>query len=506
MTETLEAPTLTLGPETTRMLAALAYTAGQALHRRPARAAGEDRGRAGELRPDLTDPPVRTLFDGEAAGFDHSQAERQHTRGPGGTVSVAVGPLPDSGWALIAQAETDGGDLVAAVRCADEHTARAAAEEVLARGQNGVSRLHQVGELAAARAAAAARGEIEPDEQLWARAARALHEAWPGHARVVEQVVHGQSGQHGELGVDPTSAVLAARLEQLEGRGYPMVDVLRAVDPDRVGRELGRRTAAGAIDDQITRSLTGLAVVNLGGPIRPAGQTTQPARPARAAGVDDADIAPLLAAALPAETVAKVRGARGYAALVEDLRGRVGRGEDVAALLSGLPARNIDRAHDPAAYLKACVRRAAERIVVDGTIVEAAVTPAADPGQRADPRSGIEEAQHAAAAAVSDARADGHERDAADARDVPHDPTTPQREDLRGAAEARVDDALGPAERATAGAEHAAAAAARASLTPRADAAPQKAPRAPAGVGPAPRRYGGLQAAPGREAERRRRR
>ena len=74
--------------------------------------------------------------------------------------------------------------------------------------------------------------------------------------------MHGPAGRYG---VDPTFAVLAARLEQLEGRGYPMVYVLRAVDPGRVGRELGRRTAAAAVDDQITRSLTGLAVVNLGG-------------------------------------------------------------------------------------------------------------------------------------------------------------------------------------------------------------------------------------------------
>ncbi|MGD9526411.1 MAG: hypothetical protein AB7V44_06445, partial [Pseudonocardia sp.] len=368
MTETVDPPTLTLGPEITRMLAALAYTAGHRLRGRgggraepdATSAADRDVDRAAARRADLSDPPVRTLFDAEATGFDVAQAEHQEHTGPDGPVRVAVGPLTDSRWALVAQTQTDGGDLVAAVRCRDEHTARAVAEEALARGPGAVGRLHQVAEAAAGWAAQAARGQVEPDDQLAARAARALHDAWPGHARAVEQVVHGRGaarpgGQAQPGSVRPDFAALADQLGRLEARGYSMVAVLRAVDPRCVDRA-GSTTPATAVSDHITRSLTGIAVVNLGGPIRPAWQGTR-----RAGSGDDLDVAPVLAVVLSEQTLAKVRGDDRYGDLVTDLRTRADRGEDLPGLLARLSTAAVDgtdRARHPAAWLAGCLRAA----------------------------------------------------------------------------------------------------------------------------------------------------
>ncbi|MHA6797547.1 hypothetical protein ACVGVM_29170 (plasmid) [Pseudonocardia bannensis] len=96
--------------------------------------------------------------------------------------------------------------------------------------------------------------------------------------------------------------------------------------------------------------------------------------------------------------------------------------------------------------------------------------PARDARLEARLRDGAEAAGHTAAAETAQARAGGHERDAAHERTTPDVPDTVEREDLTGQDHARVEDNLAAGERAIAaearGAASAAAARAEVTFTP----------------------------------------
>ncbi|AEA28960.1 hypothetical protein Psed_6892 (plasmid) [Pseudonocardia dioxanivorans CB1190] len=378
MTETAEVPVLGLGRDQTQLWTqALMGLAGVVRQRRlelgrRAWNRGEDAARGHDQLAAAADPPVRTMTDQERAQFERrmrgqepwgaGEPERRDGVTADGAVSVMFGPAdPFGAWGLEAVARPVGGHdpVRTVVRCADEATARALADDLMAGGPEKVARLHGFAGLAADRARAAQQEGIDTEQQRLARAAAAVREIWP--ASLADAVLEPTAAQRrtGQT-FNPAFGALAWRLAQMETHGVSMTTVLAEVGVARLMEPDVHNPAALAahlveqmlpndepIDLDLRAQAEHRAARSAAGPLRPDG-----ARPLHAQAIEEA-----LNEALPDDVLAKVQRARGYDKLLDGINAQIDNGRAVDGLLARLPVGRIRNAVDPASYLAAIVRQ-----------------------------------------------------------------------------------------------------------------------------------------------------
>ena len=334
-----------------------------------------DRRTARQIR--VADPDVRLMRHEEGRAFDAAAArpggvEVRRVTTAAGDVEVGVAPLgPDGAWGL--RASSTGGDgATAHVQCVDERTAQRLAHDILRRGPQSVGKLHRYARDATRRAAEAGAELAEPESERLRRAAEAVRHTWADRAGLAERVIAGPAQTAaGVRGYNPAFGALAYRLAQLEERGFPMGHVLERLDVDTLSDPSIRNPAAFAeylvqgmasrlpvlnLDPEVSGSRAAAAVSD--GPDEDvAAAVDGPAGVQSAAQERAAET--VLQQALPGDVWRRVRKARGYPRLREDLGRRIEGGQDVAALVQHLPTEHIVRAHDPAGYLRAVIQRAA---------------------------------------------------------------------------------------------------------------------------------------------------
>jgi hypothetical protein len=379
VSETADVPVLGLGREQTQLwtqavmgLAAVVRQRRLGLGRLAWNRA-EDAARGHDQLVAAADPPVRTMTAQERDRFERQMRgeepwgagdpERRDGATPGGAVSVTFGPAdPFGAWGLEAVARP-GGDQDAfrtVVRCADEATARALADDLMAGGPEKVARLHGFASLVADRARAAQLQVTETEAQRLARAAAAVREVWP--AELADAVIEPTVAQRrkGET-VNPAFGALAWRLAQMESHGVSMTTVLAEVGAFR-RMDSDVHNPAALAEYLVEQMLPKDKLVDLdlradaereaaraaaAAPLRP-----ERARPANADAIEEA-----LTKAMPADVLAKVQEARGYDRLLDGLNEQMEKGQPADALLTRLPVGRITNAGDPASYLAAIVRQ-----------------------------------------------------------------------------------------------------------------------------------------------------
>jgi hypothetical protein len=378
VTETAEVPVLGLGRDQTQLWTqALMGLAGVVRQRRlelgrRAWNRGEDAAREHDQLAAAADPPVRTMTDQERAQFERRMrgeepwgaGEPEHRDGvtPGGAVSVTFGPADSFGaWGLAALARPAGDQspVRTVVRCADEATARALADDLMAGGPEKVARLHGFAGLAADRAHSAQREGVDTEQQRLVRAAAAVREVWPGG--LADAVIEPTAAQRrtGQT-LNPAFGALAWRLAQMETHGVSMTTVLAEVEVARLIEPDVHNPAALAahlieqmlpndepIDLDLRAEAEHQAARSAAGPLRPDG-----ARPVHVQAIEEA-----LEKALPGDVLARVQGARGYDKLLDGINAQIDNGRAVDGLMARLPLGRISNAIDPASYLAAIVRQ-----------------------------------------------------------------------------------------------------------------------------------------------------
>lgn len=378
MTETADVPVLGLGREQSQLWTqALMGLAGVVRQRRlelgrRAWNRAEDAARGHDQLVAAADPPVRTMTDQERSQFERQvrgeepwgagEPERRDGVTPGGAVSVTFGPAdPFGAWGLEAVARPVGDQdaFRTVVRCADEATARALADDLMAGGPEKVARLHGFASMAADRARAAQQEVTETEQQRLARAAAAVREVWP--AELADAVIEPTAAQRrkGET-VNPAFGALAWRLAQMEAHGVSMTTALAEVGAARL-MDRDVHNPAALAEYLVEQMLPTDELIDLDlradterSADRPAAEPLRPerARPANADAIEDA-----LKKALPGDVLAKVRDARGYDKLLDGVNEQMEKGRSADALLARLPVGRITHAGDPASYLAAIVRQ-----------------------------------------------------------------------------------------------------------------------------------------------------
>jgi hypothetical protein len=378
VTEIADVPVLGLGREQSQLWTqALMGLAGVVRQRRlelgrRAWNRAEDAARGHDQLVAAADPSVRTMTDQERGQFERQmrgeepwgagEPERRDGVTPGGAVSVTFGPAdPFGAWGLEAVARPVGDQdaFRTVVRCADEATARALADDLMAGGPEKVARLHGFASLAADRARTAQLEVTETEQQRLARAAAAVRQVWP--VELADAVIEPTPAQRrkGET-LNPAFGALAWRLAQMETHGVSMTTVLAEVGAARL-MDRDVHNAAALAEYLVEQMLPKDELIDLDlradaerGADRPAAEPLRPeyTRPANAEAIEDA-----LKKALPGDLLAKVRDARGYDKLLDGINEQMEKGRSADALLARLPAGRITNAGDPASYLAAIVRQ-----------------------------------------------------------------------------------------------------------------------------------------------------
>ena len=378
MTEIADVPVLGLGREQSQLWTqALMGLAGVVRQRRlelgrRAWNRAEDAARGHDQLVAAADPPVRTMTDQERGQFERQlrgeepwgagEPERRDGVTPGGALSVTFGPAdPFGAWGLEAVARPVGDQdaFRTVVRCADEATARALADDLMAGGPEKVARLHGFASLAADRARTAQLEVTETEQQRLARAAAAVRQVWP--AELADAVIEPTPAQRrkGET-LNPAFGALAWRLAQMETHGVSMTTVLAEVGAARL-MDRDVHNPAALAEYLVEQMLPKDELIDLDlradaerGADRPAAEPLRPehTRPANAEAIEDA-----LKKALPGDLLTKVRDARGYDKLLDGINEQMEKGRSADALLARLPAGRIANAGDPASYLAAIVRQ-----------------------------------------------------------------------------------------------------------------------------------------------------
>ncbi|GJF03866.1 hypothetical protein [Pseudonocardia sp. D17] len=378
MTETAEVPVLGLGRDQTQLWTqALMGLAGVVRQRRlelgrRAWNRGEDAAREHDQLAAAADPPVRTMTDQERAQFERRMrgeepwgaGEPEHRDGvtPGGAVSVTFGPADSFGaWGLeaLARPAGDQSPVRTVVRCADEATVRALADDLMAGGPEKVARLHGFAGLAADRAHAAQREGVDTEQQRLVRAAAAVREVWPGGLAdaVIEPT---QARRRAGESFNPAFGALAWRLAQMEAHGVSMTTVLTEVGAARLmGADVDNPAALAAhlVEQMLPKDEPVDLDLRAQAEHRAARSAADPpgpdaTRPAHAHAIEQA-----LTKALPSDVLSKVQTARGYDKLLDGINAQMDEGRTVDGLLARLPVGRIRNAVDPASYLAAIVRQ-----------------------------------------------------------------------------------------------------------------------------------------------------
>jgi hypothetical protein len=317
---------------------------------------------------DAADPAVRLMNEAE---HDHWQSlERGPSApasrtgaGPDRTLTVRIAPM-GTRWGLHAHTQASDadravGEATLALSCADEATATALADELLADGPGG-SKLERL-----RIAAATQRADTDVSEPEEHRVARARDAVWAAFAAPLAQ----------RITTAEAFRALAWELFKLENRGYAMSDILGRLD-QRVLSAGRVRDPAALAHFLVARLAATLPVVDLGGSAPPdlakpvaAQPATAPPRLARDRPTAHPGDGPLdehralerqLARALPAEMCQRLSVSHAYPELLdrlEELSRHAGR---VDALLERpqLVAK-LHGARDPARYLSSVARREA---------------------------------------------------------------------------------------------------------------------------------------------------
>jgi hypothetical protein len=337
----------------------------------------------------LAEPSVRLINADERQEWDRRVGEHtgQTSDRETESLSVRIGPLIDSRWAVHAELRpTSPDDPTQAqsvhVSCESQETAQRLADQLVAAGPDRelLRRIGAAATSATQRYETASRALHEPEEQRLARAASAV--------RALAEEGH-WSAELAQRGVTSEAfGALAYRLSELEvERGEAMQTVLGEISQRRLTAHWVRDPAALASHFVVQRMANPLVVEgetvesppaarreHSGGANDPADREAQERAAARRAEREasvaqrsaahaeaDAVIGPALNRNLPQEVCDALRQSRSYEWLVETLYQQHSQGVKVEeTLLNKLPAMKIREANDPARYLHGVVRKRAE--------------------------------------------------------------------------------------------------------------------------------------------------